>query len=191
MMKSMKTFTAALILGKIHEESRHLYHTGVAVHDNEAAGTDHSAHLFQRIKVQTHIKMRGDETAAGRPADLHRLKFRISLDAAADIKDNFLQCRSHRHFNETGVLHTSGQGKRLGSRTLLRPDGLVPGAPLVMIIGTLAKVSTLLSTVGFAKSPCSTVRGGFTLGMPRFPSIDAVSALPLAADKGSRAPVNM
>ena len=33
-----------------------------------------------------------------------------------------------------------------------------------MIRGTLAKVSTLLSTVGLANRPCSTVRGGFDAG---------------------------
>ncbi len=71
----------------------------------------------------------------------------------------------------------------------VRAKALVPGlcfrahAPytnrlLRRMIGTLAKVSTLLSTVGFAHRPCSTVRGGLTRGMPRFPSIEAVSALP-------------
>ena len=44
--------------------------------------------------------------------------------------------------------------------------------------GTLAKVSTLLRTVGLAQRPCSTVRGGLTRGMPRLPSMEAVRALP-------------
>ena len=35
--------------------------------------------------------------------------------------------------------------------------------------GTLAKVSTLFSTVGSAQRPCSMVRGGLTRGMPRLP----------------------
>ena len=51
-------------------------------------------------------------------------------------------------------------------------------APCSMMSGTAAKVSTLLSTVGFAQRPFSTVRGGLVRGMPRLPSMDAVSALP-------------
>ena len=58
------------------------------------------------------------------------------------------------------------------------PIVLYHSAPLAIIGGTLAKVSTLLSTVGLPKSPCSTVLGGFPLGIPLFPSIEAVRALP-------------
>ncbi len=71
----------------------------------------------------------------------------------------------------------------------VRANALVPGldgvpmpayhaAPFLMIIGTFAYVSTLLSTVGLPQRPCSTVRGGLTRGMPRLPSIEAVSAEP-------------
>ena len=135
--------------------------------------------------------MRGDETAAGRPADLHRLKFRISLDAAADIKDNFLQCRSHRHFNETGVLHTSGQGKRLGSRTLLRPDGLVPDRSIGNDHRHIGKGLHVIEYRRFREKPL--------LHSPRrLHSRHAPLSFnrcgqraSLAADKGSRTPVNM
>ena len=51
-------------------------------------------------------------------------------------------------------------------------------APLLMITGTLASVSTLLRTVGSLKRPCSTVLGGLTLGIPLLPSIEAVRAEP-------------
>ena len=50
--------------------------------------------------------------------------------------------------------------------------------PRRMMRGTLEKVSTLLSTVGRAHRPCSTVRGGLTRGMPRLPSMEAVRAEP-------------
>ena len=71
----------------------------------------------------------------------------------------------------------------------VRAKALVPGlfsvpmwryqsTPLRMIRGTLAKVSTLLSTVGLPHRPCSMVRGGFTRGMPRLPSMEEVRALP-------------
>ena len=49
---------------------------------------------------------------------------------------------------------------------------------MFIILGTLAKVSTLLSTVGLPNKPCSTVLGGLTLGIPLLPSIEAVSAEP-------------
>ncbi|MPN07311.1 hypothetical protein SDC9_154577 [bioreactor metagenome] len=58
------------------------------------------------------------------------------------------------------------------------PMPLYHSAPLVIISGTFAKVSTLLSTVGLSKRPCSTVRGGLTRGIPRLPSMEAVSAEP-------------
>jgi len=71
----------------------------------------------------------------------------------------------------------------------VRAKALVPGLvgvpkdrnhsmPLFIMGATLAKVSTLFSTVGQSKRPCSTVRGGFTRGIPRLPSIEAVRALP-------------
>ena len=58
------------------------------------------------------------------------------------------------------------------------PIVLYQSAPLFIIKGTFAYVSTLFKTVGLSKSPCSTVLGGLTLGMPLFPSIEAVRALP-------------
>src|SRR3990172_4947277 len=50
-------------------------------------------------------------------------------------------------------------------------------APLRMMGGTLAKVSTLLSTDGRCQRPFTAGNGGFGLGMPRLPSMDAMSAV--------------
>ncbi len=50
-------------------------------------------------------------------------------------------------------------------------------APLVTIHGTLAKVSTLLMEVGESHSPLVAGNGGRTRGMPRLPSIEAISAV--------------
>ena len=58
------------------------------------------------------------------------------------------------------------------------PNPRYHSEPLLIIIGTFAYVSTLFRTVGLSKSPCSTVLGGLTLGNPRRPSMDEVSALP-------------
>ena len=46
-----------------------------------------------------------------------------------------------------------------------------------MISGTLAKVFTLFSRVGFPHSPDSVECGGRTLGMPRLPSMEYIRAL--------------
>ena len=51
-------------------------------------------------------------------------------------------------------------------------------APFPIIWETVAKVSTLLRTVGESKRPCSVVRGGLTRGKPLLPSMLAVRAEP-------------
>ena len=50
-------------------------------------------------------------------------------------------------------------------------------APFNIILVIFANVSTLLISVGFPHSPHSAGYGGFTLGWPRFPSIDSNSAV--------------
>ena len=49
--------------------------------------------------------------------------------------------------------------------------------PIRMTIGTFARVSTLLMMVGRSKTPRSNGNGGFWRGSPRFPSIEAISAV--------------
>ena len=50
-------------------------------------------------------------------------------------------------------------------------------APFLMICGTLAQVSTLFILVGLPQSPLRTGKGGRCLGIPLFPSIEAISAV--------------
>ena len=45
-------------------------------------------------------------------------------------------------------------------------------APLSIIAGIAAKVSTLLTFVGFPSYPASAGKGGLTVGSPRSPSIE-------------------
>src|SRR5512139_3585594 len=47
-------------------------------------------------------------------------------------------------------------------------------APLEIICGTLAHVSTLLMDVGFPHKPACTGYGGLALGKARLPSMDAM-----------------
>ena len=50
-------------------------------------------------------------------------------------------------------------------------------APSKKITGILAKVSTLLTIVGFPNNPDSAGNGGLTTGSPRLPSIDEINAV--------------
>ncbi len=50
-------------------------------------------------------------------------------------------------------------------------------APFLMIRGTLAQVSTLLMLVGLPHKPLRTGKGGRCLGIPLFPSMEAISAV--------------
>src|SRR3989338_9412959 len=50
-------------------------------------------------------------------------------------------------------------------------------APLLMMMGTLANVSTLFKQVGLSHKPASTDCGGLVLGMPRLPSMEYCNAV--------------
>ncbi len=50
-------------------------------------------------------------------------------------------------------------------------------APLSIIFGTFAHVSTLFMFVGLPNRPFSTGYGGLCLGVPLFPSMDSISAV--------------
>jgi len=52
------------------------------------------------------------------------------------------------------------------------PIELNQSAPLLIIAGIFAKVSTLLTQVGLFQSPDSAGNGGLFVGSPRLPSIE-------------------
>src|SRR5512145_2668454 len=54
---------------------------------------------------------------------------------------------------------------------------LYHSAPLLMMCGTAASVSTLLIVVGMPKTPDTAGNGGLMRGFPRFPSIEFMSAV--------------
>ena len=51
-------------------------------------------------------------------------------------------------------------------------------APLFIIAGILPNVSTLFTVVGACHKPCSVGKYLLTIGSPRLPSIDFISAVP-------------
>ena len=57
------------------------------------------------------------------------------------------------------------------------PIAAYASPPISRMSGTLASVSTLLTTVGLPNSPTSTGNGGLLRGSPRLPSIDSKSAV--------------
>ena len=57
------------------------------------------------------------------------------------------------------------------------PNSANLSPPFLIIHATLAKVSTLLIFVGFFQKPFCAGKGGFNLGIPRSPSMDAISAV--------------
>lgn len=48
-------------------------------------------------------------------------------------------------------------------------------APLLMMVGQTATVSTFVTVVGMLKTPELAGNGGFNLGFPGFPSRDSIS----------------
>ncbi len=56
------------------------------------------------------------------------------------------------------------------------PTAVNQSAPLTASFAATAKVSTLLTTVGSLRLPCTTGNGGRLRGTPRLPSSDSMSA---------------
>ena len=119
-------FSAGFPLGKAHEETRHLYHTGMFIHDNQSAGSHDGPVLLDGIEIQGNVQMLLCQTAAGGTSDLNRLKGRTGFQAATDIKDNLAKGRSHGNLNQTGILDAAGQREGLGSRASFCTDAAIP-----------------------------------------------------------------
>ncbi len=64
--------------------------------------------------------------------------------------------------------------KSLVPRLLGRPKEENQEAPLRMMVGQTATVSTLVTVVGQLKTPLLAGKGGFSLGFPGLPSMDSI-----------------
>ena len=74
--------------------------------------------------------------------------------AAADLLDDLAQLDAHRHFNQAGVGDLAGERKDLGALAALRAHVVANHLPPLRMMGAmLAKVSTLLMSVGLPHSP--------------------------------------
>ena len=65
------------------------------------------------------------------------------------------------------------------------PSAAKAAPPSRTMRGTLASVSTLLTTVGSLNSPWVVGNGGLLRGSPRYPSMELNRAVSLAADVGA------
>ena len=65
--------------------------------------------------------------------------------------------------------------KSLVPRLLGLPNEENHEAPLRMIVGQTATVSTFVTVVGHLKTPLLAGNGGLSLGLPGFPSRDSIS----------------
>ena len=83
-----------------------------------------------------------------RTSYLYGLEFFAASDAAADIVYDLSESSSHRYLDETGVDDVSGKSECLGAGLFSGPMDLYHSAPFSIMIGTLAKVSTLFKSVG-------------------------------------------
>ena len=125
-LTARNALAAALPLGKAHEETGNLYHTGILVHNNQSAGAHNGIQLLHGIKIKRRIQLILDQTSAGRTTDLYTLKCSTTLKTAADIIDDLTERGSHRHFNKACVLNRSCKGECLGTRASLCSDGTEP-----------------------------------------------------------------
>ena len=101
-----------------------------------------------------------------------------AVEHAAGELEQLAERRAERQLVETGPVHLAGEAEELRAGRLGGAGGAERLAALEQDpAGTLASVSTLLTSVGLPKTPTSTGNGGFERGSPRWPSIELKSAV--------------
>ena len=111
--------------------------------------------LGERLVVDRHVEVLGRDAAARRAAGLDRLERPAVGDAAADVEDDLAQRDAHRAPRSSPVLtHLAGEREDLGALALRACRCAANQSPPLRMIGaTLAKVSTLLMSVGLVPQP--------------------------------------
>ena len=114
-----RALAAALLLGELEEEARHVDHARVLVHDDEAARAHDGAELLQRLVVDGHVEVPVGHAAARGAAELHGLQGLAAGHAAADLVDDLAELHADRHLDQAGVGDVAAQGEDLGALALL------------------------------------------------------------------------
>ena len=173
-----RALAAALLLDEVEEEARHVDHAGVLVHDDEAAGAHDGAELGQRLEVDRRVEVLLGDAAARRAAELRGLELLAVGDAAADVVDDVAERDAEVDLDEADVVDRAGEGEDLGAGALLGAGARGTSRRRCRIsCGTVASVSTLLSTLGLPQRPLWAGKGGRGRGSPRLPSIEVMSAV--------------
>ncbi len=84
---------------------------------------------------------------------MHGLEFVAVGNAAADDLDDLAELDAHGHFDQAGVGDFAGEREDLGALAALRAHAANHLPPLRMMGAMLAKVSTLLISVGLPHRP--------------------------------------
>ena len=123
--------------------------------DHQAAGAHDGAEVLQLFVVAG----RGPGAASGMqppegPPICTALHFLPLGMPPPTPKTTLADGGAHRDFHQAGAPHHAGQGEHLGALAARRcPWRRTPRRRICMMVGTLAKVSTLLMTVGLPNRP--------------------------------------
>ena len=134
-----RTFSAGFVYCKLQEKLGNIHHTGVLIHNDQAAGTHHRTYGDQIIVVYGHIQMFRRNTSAGRASGLGRLELLPAGNASADLFHDLPQCSSHGDLHQTGVVDLSAQSEYFGSLGLLRSHRSEPLRPVYNNLGNIGK----------------------------------------------------
>src|SRR5208337_2949167 len=111
---------------ELHEVVRHVHHAGAVVHDDHAAGAHDGTEFPERFIVYGEVEELFRDAAAGRSTGLHGLEFMAFGNAAANLKNDLAEGRSHGHLNQADIAHLACECKDLGTLAFLCADGSVP-----------------------------------------------------------------
>ena len=113
------TFTAGFFLCKVKEETSHIYHTGVLIHNDHTAGTNDSTCFIDIFICNRSIDQLCRDTSAGWSAHLNSFEFLVVFDSSANVVNNLFQSHSHRNFYKAALFDLTCKGKYFGSFGLL------------------------------------------------------------------------
>ena len=131
--------SAALIDGEVEVELGDVDHAVRLVHDDQAAGTHDRTDLGEALEVDLRIEELGWDDAAGRTAGLSSLELMAATDTATDVEDDLTEGRSHRNFDEAGVVDLARESEHLGALRRLGTDLVEPVGALVDDDGDVGK----------------------------------------------------
>ena len=120
------------------------------------------------------------------PAAMIALIFPSARDPSTVLKNQLTEGSAQGQLIVPRAVHPPRKGEDLGPRALFGAHAAVPIHALRQIKGTLASVSTLLTTVGLPNRPKAGGKGGRRRGCPSLPSIEFQHGSLFTADIGAR-----